>query len=100
MVCGCLVSATGAGPAGTDVGKEVIAFVVHQDVGREVLYGNLPDGFHTQLGVLDALDGGDAVLGQVGSHTADGAQVEAAEFLAGIRYALGAVALGLKKRIK
>ena len=88
------MSATGAGPAGTDVGEEVVALVVHQDVGREVLDGNLPDGFHTQLGVLDALDGGDAVLGQIGRHTADGAEVETTVFLAGIRHALGAVALG------
>ena len=86
--------AGGAGPVGADVGKEVVALVIHQDVGGEILHRNFPDSLHTQFRVFDALDGSDAVLGQVSCYTADGAQVEPTELLAGIGDALGAVALG------
>ena len=70
------MGATGACPAGANIGKEIIALVIHQNVGREILNGNLPDSLHAQLGVLNALDGGDAVLGKVCRNTANGAQVE------------------------
>ena len=36
--------------------EEVIALVVDEDEGWEVLYGNLPDGLHAKLRILYTLD--------------------------------------------
>lgn len=33
--------------------EEVVALVVHQDEGGEVLHGDLPYGFHAQFGKRD-----------------------------------------------
>ena len=88
------MATAGACPAGANICKEVVTFVIHQDVGREILDGNFPNGFHTQLWILNTLNGGNAVLGEVGSNTADRPQIETTELLAGIRYTLGAVTLG------
>ena len=55
--------------AGLKLLEEVIALVVNQDEGGEVLYLNLPDGFHAQFGILYALDGLDVVLCQNSSRT-------------------------------
>ncbi len=74
--------------------EEVVALVVYEDECREVLNGDFPDGLHAQFGVLHALDALDGALRQHGSHAADGAQVESAVLLAGIRHHLAAVALG------
>ena len=51
--------------------EEVVALVVDEDEGREVLYLNLVDGLHAQLGIFEELDALDAVLGQDGCGTAD-----------------------------
>ena len=51
--------------------EEVVSFVVDEDEGGEVLYLNLVDGLHTQLGIFEELDALDAVLGQDGCGTAD-----------------------------
>ena len=51
--------------------EEVVALVVDEDEGGEVLYLNLVDGLHTQLGIFEELDALDAVLGQDGCGTAD-----------------------------
>src|SRR5690606_36153071 len=61
-----------------DLGEEVVALVVDDDEGGEVLDLDAPDRFHAQLGVLQDLDLADAVLGQPGGRAADGAEVEAA----------------------
>ena len=61
-----------------DVGEEVVALVVDDDEGGEVLDLDLPDRLHAELGVLEHLDLADAVLGQAGGGAADGAEVEAA----------------------
>ena len=36
--------------------EEVVALVVYEDESGEVLDGDLPDGFHAEFGVFDALD--------------------------------------------
>ena len=36
--------------------EEVVALVVNKDECREVLNGNLPDGFHAKFRILNALD--------------------------------------------
>jgi hypothetical protein len=59
-------------------GEEVVALVVDDDEGREVLDLDLPDRLHAELGVLEHLDLLDAVLGQARRRAADRAEVEAA----------------------
>ena len=36
--------------------EEIIALVIHEDKGREILYANLPYSLHTELRILHALD--------------------------------------------
>ena len=74
---------TGGGP-GLQLLEEVVALVVHEDEGGEVLNGDLPDGLHAEFGIFHALDALDARLRENGCHTADGAQIETAVLLAGI----------------
>ena len=77
-----------------ELGEEVVALVIHEDECREVFHLNLPDGFHSEFRILEALHALDVVLGEDCSRTSDAAQVEAAVFLAGICYLLAAVTLG------
>jgi hypothetical protein len=42
--------------------EEVVALVIDEDKGREVLDGDLPDSLHAQLRILYALDAFDARL--------------------------------------
>ena len=42
--------------AGLKLFEKVISLIVHQNEGREVLNLDLPDGLHTKLGVLNALN--------------------------------------------
>ena len=51
--------------------EEVVAFVVDQNEGWEVLNLNLPNGLHTEFGVLHALNALNVVLRQNGSGAAD-----------------------------
>src|SRR6185437_10258564 len=74
--------------------EEVVALVVGDDEGREVLDLDAPDRFHAELGILQHLDLPDAVLGQDGRRAADRAEVEALVLLAGIDDLPAAVALG------
>ena len=74
--------------------EEVVALVIHEDEGREVLNGNFPDSLHTKLWVLYALDALDAALRENGGNTTDGTEVEAAVLLAGIGNYLATVTLG------
>src|SRR6516165_10958227 len=76
------------------VGEKVVSLIVDDDEGREVADLDLPDGLHPELGVLDRLDPGDAVLGQPRRRPADRAEVEAAVCLAGLGHGGGAVPLG------
>ena len=80
--------------AGLELLEEVIALVVHEDEGREVLNSDLPDGLHTQLGICHALNRGDALLRENGCDTADGTEIEATVLLAGVGNDLCTVTLG------
>lgn len=51
-----------AAGAGLELLEEVIALVIHEDEGGEVLYSDLPDSLHAELGILNALDALDAAL--------------------------------------
>ena len=78
----------------TDGFEEIVAFVIDQDEGGEVLDADFPDGLHSEFGILNALDAADAALGKHRGHSADGAEVEASVFEAGVGDCLGAVPLG------
>lgn len=73
--------------------EEVIAFVIHQDECREVDDVDFVNSFHTELRILNALNAADGLSRQVGSNTADGAEIEAAVFLAGFGNDVCTVAL-------
>src|SRR3954447_5572629 len=73
--------------------EEVVALVVDDDEGREVLDLDAPDRFHAEPGVPQDLDVADAVRGQPGRGTTDAAEVEAAVVATRVRDGLGAVAL-------
>ena len=93
-MCFVLSALALAGRARLDLLEEVVAFVVHEDEGREVLHFDFPYGFHAQFRIFHALDALDALLREDGSRSAYGSEVEAAVFLAGIGDYLLAVALG------
>ena len=77
---------------GLELLEEVVALVIDEDECRKVLDGNLPDGFHSEFRILNALNALDATLGENGCHAADGAEIEASVLLAGIGNLLAAVA--------
>ena len=56
--------------------EEVVALVIHKDESGEVFHFNLPDGLHTQFGILYALNALDVVLSQDSGRTTDRAEVE------------------------
>ena len=58
------------GAAGLDLLEEVVALVVDEDESGEVFHLNLPDSFHAQFGIFEALDTLDIVLGENGCRTA------------------------------
>src|SRR5512139_2963819 len=58
--------------------EEVVALVVHEHEGREVLDLDPPDGLHPELRVVDALHLLDVLLRQDRGRAADRAEVEAA----------------------
>ncbi len=62
--------------------EKIIALVVDDDEGGEVLDVDAPDRFHAEILEVDAFDLLDAVLGQARAGAADRAQVEAAVFCA------------------
>src|SRR5580692_2010480 len=67
---------------GGPVGEEVVALVVYHDEGREIANLDPPHRFHAELRVLQDLDLGDALLGQLGCGAADRAEIKAAVCLA------------------
>ncbi len=73
--------------------EEVVALVVDEDEGREVLNVDFPDCLHAEFRVLDALDALDVVLGEDGCRASDRAEVEAAVFVACVCYLLASIAL-------
>lgn len=60
--------------------EEIVAFVIHQDKGREIFYFNFPDSFHAEFRILDALQMLNALLCQYRRRAADTAQIKAAMF--------------------
>ena len=74
--------------------EEVVAFVVHDDKGREIFDTYFTDGLHAKLFEIDQLDRLDAVLGQYGRRAADGTEVKAAVLFASVGHAFGPVAFG------
>src|ERR1700704_6906522 len=73
--------------------EEIIALVVDDDEGREILDLDAPDRFHAEFGIFHDLDLLDAVLGEVCRSPSDRAEIEAAVLLAGLAYRDRAVAL-------
>src|SRR3546814_19023174 len=63
-------SGSAQGDGGADEVDEVVALVVDDDEGGEVLDLDLPDRLHPQLGVLDHPALADAVPGQAGRRSA------------------------------
>ena len=51
-----------AAGAGLELLEEVVALVIHEDEGGEVLNGNLLDSFHAKFGILHTLDALDGAL--------------------------------------
>lgn len=51
--------------------EEVVAFVIDENEGWEVLNLNLPNGFHSEFGVLNALNALNVVLSENGCWAAD-----------------------------
>ncbi len=58
------------------MGEEVVALVIDDDKGREVLDLDLPNSFHAQFRVFQDLDLADAVLGQPRRRPADYQEME------------------------
>src|SRR6202041_1833726 len=73
--------------------EEVVALVIDDDEGREILDLDAPDRFHAEFGIFHHLDLLDAVLGEVRRSAADRAEIEAAVLLAGLAHRRRAVAL-------
>src|SRR3981081_3664446 len=74
--------------------EKIVALVVGDDEGREVLDLDAPDRFHAELGILQHLDLPDAVLGQDGGRPPDRTEIEALVLLAGVNDLLALVGLG------
>ena len=64
--------------------EEVVALVVNENEGREVLYLYLPYGLHAKLWILDTLNRLDARAGEDSRYATNRAEVKAAVLLAGI----------------
>src|SRR5665213_4591188 len=73
--------------------EEVIALVVDDDEGGEILDLDLPDRFHAEFGIFLHLDFLDAVLGQVRRRAADGSEIKSAMLLAGVAHLRRAISL-------
>src|SRR6478735_4320304 len=72
--------------------EEVVALVVDDAEGREILDLDAPDRLHAEFGIFHHLDLLDAVLGKVRRRTADRAEIEAAVLLAGLAHRDRAIA--------
>ena len=83
-----------AAGAGLELLEEVVALVIHEDEGGEVLNGNLPDSFHAKFGILYTLDALDGALRENSSNTADSAEIESSVLLASLCDAVATVTLG------
>jgi hypothetical protein len=71
-------------PGRLEPSEEVVALVVDDDEGRDVLDFDAPDRLHAELGIFHDLDLADEVLRKARGRAADRAQIEAAMLLAGL----------------
>src|SRR4051812_17225474 len=67
-----------------DLLEEIVALVIDEDEGGEILDGDFPDGSHAEFGKCDDLLRPDVILGEKRRRATRGAEVEATVFLAGI----------------
>src|SRR5882724_12463022 len=74
--------------------EKVIALVVDDDEGREILDLDAPDRFHAEFGIFHHLDLLDAVFGEVCGSAADRAEIEATVLLAGLAHRDRAITFG------
>src|SRR5579875_1225312 len=74
--------------------EEIIALVIDDDEGREILDFDPPDRFHPELGIFQHLNLPDAVLCEPRRRPADRAEIKAAMPRAGFAYLPRAIALG------
>src|ERR1700682_6801369 len=72
--------------------EEIIALVVDDDEGREILDLDAPDRFHAEFGIFHHLDLLDAVFGKVRRGPADRAQIKYTVLTAGLAHRDRAVA--------
>src|SRR5690348_1516046 len=66
--------------------EEIVALVIDDDEGGEVLDLDAPDRLHTKLWIFHHFDLLDAVLGQIGRRSTNRGEIEAAMLLAGFAY--------------
>lgn len=74
--------------------EEIIALIIDEDEGGEILDFNLPDSLHSEFGILEEFDLLDRILSEYGSGATDRTEVEASMFMASVSDLLRAVALG------
>ena len=73
--------------------EEIIALIVDEDEGGEILDFNLPDSLHSEFGILEEFDLLDRILSEYGSGATDRTEVETAMLMASVSDLLRAVAL-------
>ena len=73
--------------------EEIIALIVDEDEGGEILDFNLPDSFHSEFGILEEFYLLDRILSEYGSGATDRTEVETAMLMASVSDLLRAVAL-------
>ena len=82
---GLFLEADGGAPKWLiDQVEKVVALVIDHDECGEVLNLDLPHRLHTQLGVFQDFNFGDAVLGQSSGRSTNRTQIETTVLLAGI----------------
>ena len=74
--------------------EEVVALVINENEGREVLNGDLPNRLHSEFRIFNTLYATDAALREDSGDATYRTKVESAMLFAGIGDNLGAVALG------
>src|SRR5262249_47120349 len=74
--------------------EEVVAFVVDDEEGGEIAHLNAQDRFHAELGIFDAFDFLDAILGKIRGGSADRGEIKPAVLLASLAHDRGTIAFG------
>ena len=76
------------------LGEEIVALIVYENEGGEVLNPNFPHSFHANLGELYTFDALDRIQRKYGSRSADASQIETAMLFASVGNGLGTVSFG------